>query len=132
MSKSGTPERERTEAGIPVENRSQVGIRSALRITESQFRVLVAIERHLDAYGYPPTVRGLCDALDVSSTNGMVSHLDALARKGYIEREAGTARGIRVIVASKDAGPPMPLKPLAKSHACPTCAAVAASRRGSR
>ncbi len=122
MSKSAKPEHERTEAEIHERDRSQAGIRSALPITARQFEVLVAVEQYVDARGYPPTVRELCEALDVSSTNGMVTHLEALERKGYLAREAGTARGMRVLVASKDAGTPMQAKGIAKAHLCSSCA----------
>ncbi len=122
MRGNGSPERERTESKISERDRYDMPARAALPATEPQLRVLVAIEQHLESRGYPPTVRDLCDALGVSSTNGMVSHLEALARKGYIEREAGVSRGIRVLVASKNAGPTMQARPIAKAHLCSSCA----------
>lgn len=45
----------------------------------------------------PPTLRELCTQMGVKSTNGMNDHLDALVRKGFIERDFMRARGIRVL-----------------------------------
>ncbi|MHB8780777.1 MAG: transcriptional repressor LexA, partial [Candidatus Geothermincolia bacterium] len=47
----------------------------------------------LDRRGYPPSIRELCEALGIASTRGVVRHLEALERKGYITRGPG-ARAI--------------------------------------
>jgi repressor LexA len=41
-----------------------------------------------------PTVRQLMRRLRIASTSSIVRHLEALERKGWIERRAGRARGI--------------------------------------
>lgn len=46
--------------------------------------------------GIIPTIRELQEELGFSSSRGVVGHLIALERKGYIRRDGG-ARGIRVI-----------------------------------
>ncbi len=121
MREIGSPERERTESEIPTRDSADMRPRSALPATARQLAVLAAIERFRDSRGYPPTVRDLCEALGVSSTNGMVTHLDALARKGYLARDAGTPRGLRVLIPSQAAGTPMQARPLAKTHSCKAC-----------
>ena len=47
--------------------------------------------------GYPPSIRELMVVLNVSSPTTVKDHLDALERKRWIERDPGTARGLRVI-----------------------------------
>ncbi len=121
MREIGSPERKRTESEISPRDSADMSVRAALPATARQLAVLVAIERFLASHGYPPTVRDLCEALDVSSTNGMSTHLDALARKGYIVRDPGTPRGLRVLVPSQAAGTPMQARPLAKTHSCTSC-----------
>ena len=45
----------------------------------------------------PPTVAEIADAMNLSSTNGVRGHLQALARKGAIELIPNASRGIRLL-----------------------------------
>jgi SOS-response transcriptional repressor LexA len=66
-------------------------------LTEKQAAVLGFIERHIAMEGRAPTIREIGASLRVDSTNGVVDHLKALERKGYIQREPGRVYGIRVL-----------------------------------
>jgi repressor LexA len=46
---------------------------------------------------YGPTVRELCAAANIVSPNGVVCHLKALERKGYIRRTPNKARALEVV-----------------------------------
>ena len=50
----------------------------------------------MEKNGYPPTYQQLCDILKISSKNAIKKHIDALVKKGYIERDS-SPRGIRII-----------------------------------
>ena len=65
-------------------------------LTRQQARVLEFIGEHLSRVGRPPTLREIAGAFMMASTNGANCHLRALERKGYIERNAHAARGIRL------------------------------------
>ena len=67
------------------------------KLTERQRAILEFIEEVIDEEGYPPTVREICKRFRISSPRGVSDHLGALERKGFIEREAGKARGIRLV-----------------------------------
>jgi len=67
-------------------------------LTQRQREVLEAIRDYAARNGYPPSIRELGRALGISSLRGVTIHLDALARKGYIERES-TSRSIRLLTA---------------------------------
>lgn len=67
-------------------------------LTQRQRQVLEAIREYAERKGYPPSIRELGKALGISSLRGVTVHLDALARKGYIERES-TSRSIRLLTA---------------------------------
>ncbi len=67
------------------------------KLTERQRAILEFIEEVIDGEGYPPTVREICKRFRISSPRGVSDHLGALERKGFIEREAGKARGIRLV-----------------------------------
>lgn len=66
-----------------------------LALTSRQRQVLQLIRRHLSQQGAPPTIRELREGLALKSLRGVTVHLDALVRKGYIERSR-QARGIRL------------------------------------
>lgn len=66
-------------------------------LTDRQARVLDCIRSYLNERGYPPTIRELGELIGVRSTNGVVDHLRALERKGYLTREDMKSRGLRLI-----------------------------------
>jgi len=63
-------------------------------ITPRQKKVLDFITAHLERHGYPPTLREIGSHLNVSGTLGVMKHLDALERKGFIRRTSGSSRGM--------------------------------------
>ena len=65
-------------------------------LTARQRQVLACIADHIDRNGYPPTLREIADHLGISGTLGVMKHLRALEKKGYIEKEPGSSRGIRL------------------------------------
>lgn len=56
---------------------------------------LDSIRRFIADQGYPPTVRELAADMGISSA-GAEQHLQALTRKGAIERLAGSPRAISI------------------------------------
>ena len=48
-------------------------------------------------HGYCPSIRQICDEMGGIGTNAVFNHLIALEGKGYIHREAGQARTIRIL-----------------------------------
>jgi repressor LexA len=65
--------------------------------TARQAEALDAIKAHIDKHGWAPTVREIGEALDIRSTNGVIDHLRALERKGYLVREGGRSRAMRLV-----------------------------------
>ncbi len=65
-------------------------------LTRRQRQVLNLIQRHVAQEGAPPTIRELREGLRLKSLRGVTVHLDALVRKGVIERSR-QARGIRLL-----------------------------------
>lgn len=64
-------------------------------LTEKQARVYKIIVKYL-AEGIPPTVRELCSEAGIKSTSTVHGILAALEDGGYIQRNAGNSRGIRL------------------------------------
>jgi repressor LexA len=64
------------------------------KLTRRQTEVLEFIADYIDANGYPPTLRDIAQHLRVRGTLGVMKHLEALEKKGYIRKISGTSRGI--------------------------------------
>ncbi|MGI6001948.1 MAG: transcriptional repressor LexA, partial [Candidatus Merdisoma sp.] len=47
--------------------------------------------------GYPPSVRDICEAVDLKSTSSVHSHLETLEKNGYIRRDPTKPRAIEII-----------------------------------
>lgn len=62
-------------------------------LTERQQQVLDCVTNYLRQHGCPPTIREISEHIGVKGTATAVVHLDALEKKGYINRRDG-ARGI--------------------------------------
>ncbi|NTV30516.1 transcriptional repressor LexA [candidate division WWE3 bacterium] len=65
-------------------------------LTNRQLITLDLIISEIETNGFPPTVREIRDRLGVNSIRGASIHLDALERKGFIQRSS-KARGIKVL-----------------------------------
>lgn len=65
-------------------------------LTTNQRNVLEYVQRFLQENGYPPTLREIGLGASIKSLRGVAIHLDALQRKGFIER-GSQARSIRIV-----------------------------------
>jgi len=71
-------------------------------LTARQREVLDAIREYQAHKGYPPSIRELGKTLGISSLRGVTIHLDAIEKKGYLQRES-TSRSIRLLDGSGSA-----------------------------
>lgn len=65
-------------------------------LTDKEQRILDYIRDIIESKGYSPTVRDISKALDIKSTSTVFSYLARLEEKGYIVRETGKSRTIRI------------------------------------
>jgi repressor LexA len=63
-------------------------------LTPRQRQVLAFVTEFIDRNGYPPTQREIAAHLEINGTLGVMRHLQALEKKGYLTRSAGSSRGI--------------------------------------
>jgi repressor LexA len=63
-------------------------------LTPRQRQVLAIIDDFSGRFGYPPSLREIARILGVSGTLGVSKHLDALARKGCLQRRENSSRCI--------------------------------------
>lgn len=72
-------------------------------LTQRQQDIFNFIRERIEADGMPPTRAEIAAAFGFASPNAAESHLRALAQKGAIRIEAGSARGIRLIQEAHEA-----------------------------
>jgi repressor LexA len=65
-------------------------------LTPKQKQVLQLIAKFVEKNDYPPTYQQLCNSLDINSKNAIKKHIDALVKKGYLEKDS-SPRGLRII-----------------------------------
>ncbi len=67
------------------------------KISDKQREILEYIKKEILNRGYPPAVREICEAVDLKSTSSVHSHLETLAKNGYIRRDPTKPRAIEII-----------------------------------
>ena len=67
------------------------------KLTDKQTQILEYIRHEILAKGYPPSIREICQAVDLKSTSSVHSHLETLERKGYIRRDPTKPRAIEIL-----------------------------------
>lgn len=66
-------------------------------LTTQQERVLGFIEESVSDRGFPPSVREVCEYLNVTSSSTAHAHIKALVRKGYLRQIPGSPRAMSVV-----------------------------------
>lgn len=66
-------------------------------LTKRQYEIFKFIYERIEEDSRPPSVREIGREFSISSTKGVSDHLDALEKKGWIERISGQARGINLV-----------------------------------
>lgn len=66
-------------------------------ISKRQLETLNVIYQGQQSSGFPPSMAELRDALSVVSNQSIINLLKALEEKGYIKREEGLARGLKIL-----------------------------------
>lgn len=66
-------------------------------LTNKQTEILEYIRHEILAKGYPPSIREICQAVNLKSTSSVHAHLASLEAKGYIRRDLTKSRSIEII-----------------------------------
>jgi len=73
-----------------------------IALTSKQQEIYAFIRQYITENGYPPAIRDIGRAFEIKSPNGVMCHLKALQKKGYIHRDekndtqGGRARAMTV------------------------------------
>ncbi len=68
------------------------------KLTSRQNDVLNFVKSYIVSHGYPPTVREIGKALDISSPATIHAHLKNLEKKGFIRKDNSKNRAIELLV----------------------------------
>ena len=66
------------------------------KISAKQQEILDYIKNEILKKGYPPTVREICETVNLKSTSSVHSHLETLEKNGYIRRDPTKPRAIEI------------------------------------
>jgi repressor LexA len=69
----------------------------SMGLSERQEKILSFVKTFTLDNGYPPTIREIGKAVNISSTSVVNYNLDALQRSGHIYRDRTVSRGIRLV-----------------------------------
>ena len=67
------------------------------KISVKQQEILEYIKETILKKGYPPSVREICEAVQLKSTSSVHSHLETLEENGYIRRDPTKPRTIEIL-----------------------------------
>lgn len=68
------------------------------KLTKMQEKTLDSIKEFKSIHGYPPTVREICEVLNLSSPATVHAHITALTNKGYLKKNGTKNRAIELLV----------------------------------
>lgn len=69
---------------------------SQSRLTPQQAKVLNFIEKELSASGRPPSLREIARHFGFTAVSSVESHIQALVKKGFLEKDRGAHHGLRL------------------------------------
>lgn len=67
------------------------------RLTDRQKAIISFIEKHVNQYGFPPTIREIGEATGIGSTSVVNYNLNKLTRLGYLTRTSTKSRGLKLV-----------------------------------
>ncbi|MCK9222044.1 MAG: transcriptional repressor LexA [Limnochordia bacterium] len=65
-------------------------------LTVRQREILEIIKQHVEANGYPPSVREIASSVGLKSTSTVHGHLVKLEQKGYLRRDPSKPRALEI------------------------------------
>ena len=69
----------------------------AVALTEIERKILDFMVQYLRANTYQPSIREIGERFGIKSTKTVSEHLQALADKGYLERDPSRSRGVKIL-----------------------------------
>jgi repressor LexA len=77
-------------------------VTKVIKSNSRQYEILDTIYKTIEEKGFPPTVREIGKAVELSSTSTVHGHLSRLEENGYIKRDPSSPRAIEITVQGLD------------------------------
>lgn len=74
------------------------------RLNEKDYQIMDFIYEQLEIKGFPPTVREICDAVNLTSTATVHARIKKLEKLGYIVKENSKNRSMRLVNYTPEGG----------------------------
>jgi len=74
------------------------GTRRRKSLSDKQLAILDVIQRSVSARGYPPSMREIGDAVNLSSLSSVTHQLNQLELSGYLRRDPNRPRAMEVLI----------------------------------
>ena len=71
------------------------------KLTKKQEEVLTVIKKYIAEHGYAPSVREICELMNLSSTATVFVHMRHLMKKGYLKQTDNKFRTLEVLVPNE-------------------------------
>lgn len=71
-----------------------------MEVSDKQLEIYEFLKIYTDNKGYPPSVREICEAVNLRSTSTVHGHLKRLEKKGLIRRDPTKPRALEIIEMS--------------------------------
>ncbi|MCI7300173.1 transcriptional repressor LexA [Ihubacter massiliensis] len=81
-------------------------------LKEREQKILDYMKQEIRQKGYPPTVREICNALNIKSTSTAHKDIDNLVKKGYIIKDPSKPRALMVVDQELESVPAEPMPPI--------------------
>lgn len=78
------------------------GVKCMTILSKRQEEILSFIKNHVDAKGYPPSVREIGEAVGLASSSTVHGHLARLEKKGFIRRDPTKPRAIEILLQEEE------------------------------
>lgn len=73
-----------------------------LELSKNQTKILETIILKINKFGYPPSIREICDSVGLSSTSTIHFHMNKLEKLGYIKRDPTKPRAIEILKDNRE------------------------------
>lgn len=80
-----------------VHRESPAAVRQVEPLTEIERKILDFMVQYLRANTYQPSIREIGERFGIKSTKTVSEHLQALADKGFLERDPSRSRGVKIL-----------------------------------
>ena len=67
------------------------------KISKKQSEILEYMKNEILNRGFPPSVREICEAVNLKSTSSVHAHLETLEKNGYIRRDPTKPRAVEIV-----------------------------------